>query len=175
MKPINQKNYEILKILSRMPGNILLVHGIDNVLEFVLHDLCNEECFNLSRAAYFVDNPDFDFLKGVAGFSDQEVFLEAENIWSVPEQFSIHMQDAPFNKKVRLLAKSSPKRSCVCDLDVVNMLAEELHFNNPAFVCWKLKHDNHGMLLYEHENRVQDWSQEDLTNACHLLGLCPIF
>ena len=42
--------------------------------EFVLHDICNPNCFNLQKAAFLVDNPDFDCLKGVAGFSADEAY-----------------------------------------------------------------------------------------------------
>ena len=69
MKPnsLNDKHIDILDKLCHLPRKILSLHGHDNITELILHELCNEQCFNLEKAAYFIDNPDFDCFKGVAG------------------------------------------------------------------------------------------------------------
>ena len=67
----NNKN-RILIHLSTLPQKILSLHGRADLAEFVLRDLCHERCFNLKKAAFFIDNPDFNHLKGIAGFCHEE-------------------------------------------------------------------------------------------------------
>src|SRR6202042_1032184 len=92
---------KLLRCLSNLPKQILTLHSLDNVPEFVLHGLCSKDCFNLYKAAYFVDNPDFDCIRGIAGFSKDEGELEWNNIWDDPESFSLFTKSLPFNKRVR--------------------------------------------------------------------------
>lgn len=175
MEPKNiQKHYEIVKFLSSMPGKIVSLHGRDNITEFVLHDLSSKSCFNLSKAGYFVDNPDFDHLKGVAGYAHHQAFDHSDGIWHKPDLFSKHMQDAAFNKHVRTILRASPKRGCLDAQKIVNVVAQELEMNNPQFFCWDMKHYNHGLFVFESANGT-DWQQEDLLNGLHLLSLCPVF
>src|ERR1700691_4148672 len=96
-----QRQCKMLSCLAALPKRILSLHGEDNVTEFVLHDLCHQDCFNLNKAAYFVDNPDFNCSKGVAGFSRDEPFNECEVIWSKADAFSEHMKKSAFNQRVR--------------------------------------------------------------------------
>ena len=50
--------HNVLNTISRLPRKMLSLKNQENITEFVLHDLCNKKCFNLEKAAYFVDNPD---------------------------------------------------------------------------------------------------------------------
>ena len=34
-----QKHHELVQFLSNMPGKIVGLHGLENITEFVLHDL----------------------------------------------------------------------------------------------------------------------------------------
>ena len=99
------KKHAILNHLSTLPQKLLSVHGTENVTEFVLHDLCSTHCFDLKKAAYLVDNPDFDCLKGVAGFSAEEAYPQ-DAIWETPELFIAHMKKSAFNNKVRIYFKT---------------------------------------------------------------------
>jgi hypothetical protein len=38
-----------------------------------------------------------------------------------------------------------------------------------------MKHDNHGLVIFEHGNGHTHWDQKDLANGVNLLSLCPIF
>src|SRR5262245_10115368 len=100
MERSEMKKHAILNLLSTIPQKVLSLHGTENITEFVLHELCNTHCFDFKKAAYLVDNPDFDCLKGVAGFSSDEAYPK-ETIWEKPELFTAHMKKAAFNKKVR--------------------------------------------------------------------------
>ena len=105
-----QEHHTLLSNLQQLPRKILLLPGTYNVPEFVLHELCNEKCFNVHKAAYFVDNPDFDCLKGVAGINHEEGVIK-DDIWSDPDRFSEKMKASPFNQKVRsVLHQSAHKK-----------------------------------------------------------------
>lgn len=71
---MSPRHKQVLVCLSCLPHKMLSVHGLSNATEFVLHELCQSSCFNLKKAAYFVDNPDFDRLQGVAGFNKEEEY-----------------------------------------------------------------------------------------------------
>ena len=98
-KTLERQN-RMLHHLARLPRLMIDIHGRDNVSEFILHELCSAPCFNLRKAAYFVDNPDFNCLHGVAGFADDQAYQDQE-IWESPDEFSKYMQNAAFNNHVR--------------------------------------------------------------------------
>lgn len=178
MKPPFSPNSQlyILQKLSSMPRKMLLLHGSDNTTEFVLHDLCNEHCFNLHKAAYLVDNPDFDCIQGVAGFSQQEAYPK-EDIWQDPDKFSRHMQEALFNQQVRSFTKSSCHNSTggISD-ETIYAIAKELHFDNVHYCCLDMKHNNKGILIYEpHHNAQNNHDRDDMVTALSLLSFCPVF
>lgn len=176
MEPKNyQKNYDIIKKMSSLPAKIVTLHGRDNITEFVLHDLAGKLCFNFGKAGYFVDNPDFDHFKGVAGYCNSQSFEHADFIWENPEEFTRHMQGSPFNKQVRTIMHQSPKRGCLDARKIVDTVAQELDMADPHYFCWDMKHYNHGLFIYEHANGKTDWEEEDLMNGLHLLSMCPIF
>ena len=163
-----------LQILSSMPKNMLKMHGADNISEFVLHELSCKDCFNLSKAAYFVDNPDFDCLKGVAGYAQEEACLIEAPIWEQPAHFSNHMQSSSFNQKVRESVQISCKGCETPDEEVLYELANKLGMNTFNYCTWEMKHDNHGYLLYQTCGGVEP-TKEELLNGFSLLSFCPIF
>lgn len=167
-----QQHNKILCHLAGMPKKILSLYGWNNVPEFVLYDLCQEQCFNLSKAAYFVDNPDFNCLKGLAGFSSQEPFAHAQDIWKKPRDFSTYMQDAPFNRQVKSIAKCSIKKGAQQEGDIVQELAHELNISNVGYCSWHMKNDNHGLLLFQ---KGSDGSVDKyVEDGVSLFGFCPI-
>ncbi len=123
---------------------------------------------------YIVDNPDFDCLKGVAGFSSKELYRGNKDIWDEPESFSDYMAQCSYNNQVRGLEKASCKRKGCSDEQTVQEIADNLGFTNPKWCAWDMKYDNHGLLLYE---KVEDDSNdtEYLSNGLCLVGFCPIF
>ncbi len=166
--------HKILNHLTYLPRKILSLNDRENITEFVLHDLCGQDCFNLEKAAYFVDNPDFDCLKGVAGFSRVEAYPDSCNIWETPKAFSVHMSKAPFNQKVRNMYKESMKKSHKKDDVIASEIAQDLGFENHTFYSWDMKHYNHGILIFEREN-INKEHDKYLLNGISLLSFCPIF
>jgi len=175
MKKHEGTHTTLLNYLSHLPKKIVALDGVGNTPEFILHELCNENCFNLSKAAFFVDNPDFDYLKGVAGFASSEAYVDPKGIWHDPQVFSEHMRNATFNQKVKNLSLQSLKKTEVLSEDAVTKIARELGFNNPAYRFWQMKHDNHGFLVYEYNGSALPGIEEHLDNSLYLLNFCPIF
>ena len=167
------KKQAILNHLTTLPKKVLSLHNSEKVSEFVLHDLCAHECFDLQKAAYLVDNPDFDCLKGIAGFDAQEAF-SADTIWETPELFIEHMQGAHFNQKVRSILKPSSKRSKQSDQEMTQMLGHYLGLPQPTYCSWAMKHDNQGILIYEAHNS-ELITPDLMTNGACLLGFCPVY
>ncbi len=73
---------DLLRQVTQIPTRILKNHDLHGLSSLLLHHLSSDECFNLSKAAYFVDNPDFDQLVGVAGFARDEA--AQCDIWDQP-------------------------------------------------------------------------------------------
>ena len=169
-----QRQYKMLSCLSGLPRRMLSLHGEENVTEFVLHDLCQQNVFNLTKAAYFVDNPDFNCTKGVAGYS-RDNQLDSYALWDDPKDFSERMRTAQFNQQVRQLAHCSLKKSGDQHEDHAKELAERLGFENFAFCTWSMKHDNDGFVLYEKADVKDSFADEHIIDGLSLLSFCPIF
>ncbi len=171
---VSLRHQKLLKCFVSLPEKILSLHGIDNMTEFVLHDLCDEDCFNLSKAAYFIDNPDFDCLKGIAGYDRAEDTVKMDQRWENPHHFTNHALRCAFNQKVRKIQRPSKIRQKQEDAHLVRQLASELSMTNPLFFTWTLKHQNHALFLYEPmTNDIK--LEHDILRGASLLGFCPVF
>jgi predicted SprT family Zn-dependent metalloprotease len=80
-----QKQHALLSNLVQLPHKIVQLHGNEYLPEFVLHELSHEQCFDLSKVAYFVDNADFNCMKGVAGIDRADHYRES--IWDNPQEY----------------------------------------------------------------------------------------
>ncbi len=170
-KDVSPRYQEMLKCFTHLPQKILSLQGIDNMTEFVLHTLCDEGCLNLVKAAYFIDNPDFNCLKGVAGFDKSEEYHTKNNL-SDHTSFKSHLSSCAFNQQVRTINKPSFKRQEHSQEEVVKRLATELGMRNPLSYSWTIKHDNYGLLLFE--RTFEEESHEEFLNGLSLLGFCPV-
>jgi hypothetical protein len=165
----------ILSQLSHLPKKIISLEGIENTPEFVLHELCNEHCFNLSKAAFLVDSPDFNYVKGVAGYDVAQAYPNGSQMWQDPDAFSNYMQKMPFNQQVRSIADMSLKHGSGFSQDRLKTITHGLGFNKPAYLNWKMKHDNYGLLIYEYNGFELQGLEEHLSNSLYLLSFCPVF
>lgn len=166
---------KVLDCLSCLPKNIIQHHSRENISEFVLHGLCGQDCFNLKKAAYFVDNPDFNCIKGVTGFCKSEVNLDWKEIWDDPESFSLLAKSSPFNQKVRAFSATSTKKSKDPVEQFLSKISKDIGFTNPDYCSWNTKHSNHGILVFEKGDSTNELFDEHFVNSLHLLGFCPIF
>ncbi|MBT3456422.1 hypothetical protein HN446_05135 [bacterium] len=172
MKPKNKNHHtKLLKCLCDLPKRIVSLQDKDHAPEFILHGLCNEDCFNVLRAAFFIDNPDFNVFRGVAGFCKAEPHAESHHMWEDPIAFTNYMGRSAFNKLVRDFARESIKPGAEKELQA--FLLKNLGFEKPQMHLWPLKHENKGVLVFEHEEDL-DWEEEHFINSLHLLSLCPV-
>ena len=174
-KDKKKRKEKLLKCLCSIPREMIKLHGTENMTEFLLHHLAQPECFDLARAALFVDNPDFDHLKGVAGIDRHAAFNDAEH-WKNPKDFSKHMTDKEFNQRVRTINQESVHKKQQNHDEAVGSLADQLSLKNPSFYSWPLKHDNHGLIIFEiHNEEEKSLIEEVMEEAVHFFGFCPIF
>ncbi len=171
----HERMRNIMHCLSCLPRKILGLHGRENVIEFVLHELSKQECFDLERAAYVVDNPDFNCIKGVAGFCRPEAYQSQSDIWDEPDDFSEHMLQSAYNKKIRSFERDSCVKKGEKSEQIVKEIAEELGFEHPSFYTWKMKHDNSGILLYEKHDKDAKCECDYLLDGLCLIGFCPVY
>jgi hypothetical protein len=179
IEELNRQN-KILNCISSLPKKMLSLHGRDNISEFVLHDLCHEHCFNLNKAAYFVNNPDFKCLKGIAGFSRNEVPVGILNdIWEQSDVFSNYMDSSSFNKRVRNFNQCSIENGIentgILNSEFIETVAQNLEIARPECYYLKTKNDNQGLLIYEKRESGDMLTDKYLLHGVSLLGFCPIF
>lgn len=167
------RHTQILTSLSHLPRKMVQLYGDDKVAAFVLYELCQKHCFDLDRAAYFVDNPDFNCLKGVAGCSRAELSGH-ENIWETAGTFSRALAQSPFHAKASDISHASIKHGSRSEKEAVQELAAALGIKNPSHCCWNMKHDNHGLLVFEKALYTDASMDDHLINGLSLLSFCPI-
>lgn len=166
--------YEILRRAAHLPKHMNLHQDRNNIVEFVLHGLAAPDCFNLTKVAYFVDNPDFDHFKGIVGHNRHEAY--GDDHWQTPDHFSNHMQNKNFNQVVRSIALPSVGRNNKNPEIFCNELAYSLGIENSRFFSWPLRHANTGYVLFEHDtHHFHELLEEHLELGMHLLGFCPFF
>jgi hypothetical protein len=166
-------NEAILHALNRLPRKIMSMKDKHNLVEFVLHELCNKHCFDITKAAYLIDNPDFDCMKGIAGFCDDECF--DTDIWTAPDDFSNHMKQASFNQKVRGLQSRSCHRSDEGRTKALDSVAGNLGMQSYSICDIPMSHDNYGVFLYEQATEPDEKEQECLLNGISLLSFCSMY
>jgi hypothetical protein len=165
---------KLLEKLGNFSKNMTHHHHLENLSEFVLHDMCSTELFSLPKAAYLVNNPDFTCLKGVSGYHMPESFLKGES-WQNQKEFTAHMNKADFNQKVRMIQD----RSLLMDgkgseRSKIYSLADQLQINDPLYHIWPMKYENHGVLIFERPEDI-DLSQQHLLDFLYMLSFCPVF
>lgn len=152
---------------------MLAIHGHDQLPVFVLHELCHEGCFDLVKAAYLVDNPDFDCLKGVAGVAREHAVTECD-IWGNHDRLVNCVAQSPFNNSVRNVAMSSARRGSLSDDAIAKKVCEQLGMRCDGFCAWDMKHANHGLLVFERAHDAHPLETESMLNGASLLSFCPI-
>lgn len=166
---------QLLQHLGNLRKMIVHNHELENLSEFVLHELCSGPCFNINKAAYFINNPDFNALRGITGYHKQEPQGHLHDTWNNQKQFVISMKNSAFNQKVRGSLQTSFEKGQKSEKYMVQKLADQLEIKDPAYHVWNLKHANHGLLIYE--PTVQDirHAQEHLLDSLYYLSFCPVY
>jgi hypothetical protein len=169
-----ERRHSLLVGLSSLPKKIVSVHGREDIPAFVLYNLAQVNCFNFNKAAYFVDNPDFNCIKGIAGYTREEDKFNHDGIWEEPNHFADHLRASSFNQRVRSIYHESARRLKKHDHTFVGDIAHTLRLHEPAYYWWRMKHDNHGLLVFEKNPEPVNQCEEYLQHGVHFLSLCPI-
>lgn len=168
-------NYDaIMRCFTHLPKQILLLHQIDNVTEYVLHSLSQQECLNFSKAAYFIDNPDFNFCKGIAGFDKDDAIYTCDSIIADDGTILTEQNACTYNDKVREITITSPRRNGESHEKVIERLINELEMSDPSCHVWNIKHDNFGVLVYECADESAQQLHEEFLHGLSILGFCPV-
>jgi hypothetical protein len=172
VKTLNDKI--LLEQLVALPQRILKHHEVDDLAQIVLHSLSHPQGFGLKRATYLMDNPDFDHLKGVASFTDDECKHHKEDIWQAPESFKDDMIEAPYHHSIKKFLDVSLRKK---DIDLhssqdIKELGKILGMDDPLFFSWHMRHGNHGLLIFEQGKALDLWQTHLLNNFAALLSMC---
>lgn len=177
-KDLIMRKQQLLYRLSCLPKKIVAAHEVDNLAEFVLYELCHPECLNLGKAAFFVDNPDFDCLRGIVGISNEDHVhaLDNQDVWQMHDVFSRTMKDSQFNSSVRAVSCPSLAKSGMSVDQEVARIMQMLPLQSPAWCSFKTKHGNRGILIFEQKLEDKAHIVEDhIVSGASLLAFCPIF
>lgn len=160
--------------LLELPLKILSHHEVPGLEQMVLHDLSHENNFGFTKATYLIDNPEFDCLKGVAGFCNEECCYHKHDLWRDPYSFAGDMQHAAFHKDMNNFLRNglrNKEKHVHCE-DDVRELGLLLGMKQPSFFVWDMRHGNHGILIFEDGNHNLERRKSWLKNAAALLSLC---
>ena len=164
---------QLLQHLGNLRKMIVHNHELENLSEFVLYDLCNGPAVRVNKAAYFINNPDFNMLRGIAGYHKNESGLH--DSWNHQKQFIAAMKNSAFNQKVRNKLQESFNRGEIFEQYLVRKLADYLEISNPSYHIWNLKHANHGLLVYEASEKQSKEVENHLHDSLYYLSFCPVF
>ncbi|KKP24775.1 MAG: hypothetical protein SZ59_C0001G0093 [candidate division TM6 bacterium GW2011_GWF2_28_16] len=185
-KPNNNIKVTDTQLASQLSGllhKVLNFHEVDGLSQMVLHELGHENSFSFNRATYLIDNPDFNHLLGVAGYSCDECHFHKQDLWQDPYSFLKDMDSAQYHNKVKTFLNDGLKKT---DLNLesskeIHELGNILGLEKPEFLFWKMKHGNNGLLLFESKLNNQDlepesfnWRRAFLHNITALLSFCGI-
>jgi len=167
--------HELVRSLVSLPHKIIKNHEVDDLAQIVLHDISHHNHLGLKKATYLIDNPDFDQLLGVAGYSEDECKFHQPDVWHESHNFSHDMRDAEFHNNMRNFLGNGLKRKDVNihDEDDLNELGTKLGLKNPSYLTWPMRHGNHGILLFEVEQPHAAHHKDILHSAAGFLSMCP--
>ena len=168
----------LVENISILPHRILRNYDVDGLSQMILHDLCNDvNGFGFKRAAYLVDNPDFDHIVGSAGFCNKEVGFYDPSLWKDSVSFNQEISKATFHNDVRKFLKNSLKRKDINlnDSDDLLELGRLLGIDNTKYFSWNMKYGNHGIIIYDPvESSLPEWKKEMFNNATALLSVVSV-
>ncbi len=175
---VSEQGDHDMALFNRMltiPHKILSHHDVSGLAPIVLHELGHIQPIGLDKAGYLVDNPDFNCLKGVAGYCSDECKHHQLDMWQHPEAFVQDMESADFHKHVATYIDQSlvhRKANGDVDDDSIHSLGTMLGMKNPSFITWKMRHGNNGILIFEGNEQSLARYQDFLRNFVALLSLC---
>lgn len=168
------QDVELLTHLFGLPHKILSHHDVNGLTPMILHELGHTNGLGLNKAGYLIDNPDFNCLKGVAGYCSKECHHHKSDLWSSPHTFADDMSNAQFHRQLATFNDHSLSRKPdhVIDEDAMKEVGRMLGMQNPSFLTWKMKHGNNGIFLFEGDESHLVRRRNLLHSIIGLLSLC---
>jgi len=165
---------QLVSRLIDLPHKILSNDDLEGLPQLVLYELARGDAFGFAKAGYLIDNPEFDCLKGVAGYDVEDHRDDgASDPWNDPRVFLEKIKNAKFNQSISSFMHTSLSRQCDApNVDAISQLGSKLGMKNSLFVTWHMRHGNHGILLFEDEAPSQERRHELLQHFVALLSLC---
>ena len=158
---------ELVSELLQLPRHILQHMHTAGLTDILLGHLASKSYFNLKKAAYLLNNPDFNCVKGMAGIEISDT-NHWQNPWSNPLEHTKFLENSSFNKKVKTFVGhglfTNPSQE---DTPRIIKYAEEhLALENPVFIGWHGKHGNHGIFFCEPQRDSERVEQSVTGRSC---------
>jgi len=178
----NLKNFDYIDQINQillLPHKILDHHinNIDNIIDMILYSLCNEDCLDIDKAAYIIDNPDFDLIKGLAGFDKKNSYkkkysngIDRSNIWQYKDYFKEHINNCEFNNRIKQLSGKSIFNNIENIDEKIKDIANVIDISNPRYYNWLTKNDNYAIVIFENKKDIH----KDMLSFFRFLSLCPL-
>jgi hypothetical protein len=168
-------NGHMAKTFMNLTNKIATHSDFEGLPQMVLHEIGRQENMGLKRASFFIESPDFNCMKGVAGFCKNEASYNGEDLWQDPSSFYQQMSGAQFHSKAKSISResfSTNEKGEYC-AEEIKSFGKEIGIENPNYFSWEMKNGNRGILIYEEDGEAQtENSKEVLEHISTLLGLC---
>jgi len=167
-------NDEFVRTLLKMPRKILENHDKDGLAQMVLHELGQQKNLDLKRAFFLISSPDFNCLRGVAGFCRDESSHCSQKMWENPTNFYDTIQSTTFHADMKsfLLNEDYHQDGALHKEEHLEDIGKALGIQNPSIYTWNLRHGNKGVLVFEEGDKKHN--QDVFEHVTALLGLCPL-
>lgn len=165
---------ELLAQLLGLPHKILSHHEHAGLAPLILHELGHDSAFKFKKASYLVNNPDFDCVRGFAGYCTDDCCHHDSDMWGSVDASASNLQQAPFHKHTAEFCGKSLAHNPDGSLnqDELKTLCGTLGIDNPSILTWKMRHGNHGILLFEADDLDRARRQDLLNHFVPMLSLC---
>ncbi len=166
-----------LKTLLKMPRKILDHHEVDGVAQMILHELGQQENLDFKKAFFLISSPDFNHLKGVAGFCRNESSHCRQKMWDDPTNFYQEIQKTSFHAEMKSLLQNDHYHhdGALHKDEHLQDIGKTLNMQSPNVYSWNLRNGNKGILIFEEgDKKVFSTDQDILDHVTALLGLCPL-
>lgn len=166
---------QLVSRLLDLPHKILSHDDLEGLQQLILYELAHDDSFGFNKASYLIDNPEFNCLKGVAGYAKDECGTVAmPDRWENPRDFIQNISQAKFHQQVSSFLNPSLCKAHGKDpeADAVKSLSDSLGMKNSSFVTWRMRHGNHGVLLFEEGALPHKHNSALLQHFVALLSLC---
>lgn len=173
-EPLSREDQQLIEILAHLPQRMVKHHHDHHLSQFVLYEI--SKGFGLSKAIYLVDNPDFDHLRGIAGYCNKEMQVSHNDIWSNLDSVRGEIVEKPFHENVKKHLTESFKRKQgeFSNLQELHDIGVKMGMENPACLVWDGRNGNHGVFVFEKGSQVGVWRYSLLGKIISLLSLCGL-